>query len=166
MHHPLRTALDIARTEPLPEGVVALDVLLARGVVDHPALRSAVRAQPTPRGARRAERAVDLADARAESPQESRLRVALVLAGLEPVPQFEVFHGGRFVARVDLAFPEVRLAVEYEGAHHFVGDQILRDDERIERLRAAGWRVIRVTAADLRDLEALITRIRRALVEA
>ena len=62
---PIRTALDIARTEPLLEGVVALDVLLGRGVVDHPRLRAAVPVRPTPRGARRAARAVDLADGRA-----------------------------------------------------------------------------------------------------
>ncbi|WP_457049034.1 endonuclease domain-containing protein [Geodermatophilus sp. SYSU D01045] len=104
-----------------------------------------------------------LVDARAESPQESRLRVCLVLAGLDPVPQFEVLHHGRFVARVDLAFPGERLAVEYEGAHHFQDDQIPKDDERLERLRAAGWRVVRVSAADLRDSEALLVRIRAAL---
>jgi hypothetical protein len=64
---PLRTALDIARTEPLLEGVVARDVLLARGVVDHPALRSAVRAQPTPR-------ALDGPSAPSTSPTPGRSR--------------------------------------------------------------------------------------------
>ncbi len=161
---PLRTALDIARTEPLPEGVAALDVLLARGVVDHPALRSAVRAQPTPRGARRAERAVDLADARAESPQESRLRVVLALAGLVAVPQHTVRDpAGRFVARVDLAFPEQRVAIEYDGAWHGEPGQLARDRRRLNALVAAGWTVLHVTAGDLHEPEALVARVRALL---
>jgi very-short-patch-repair endonuclease len=102
-------------------------------------------------------------DARAESAPESRVRVALALAGLEPVPQHEVRVDGRFIARVDLAWPEARLALEYEGAYHFEGIQIVRDDARFERLIAAGWRVIRLSAADLRDLDGVVARVREAL---
>ena len=159
----LRTAWDVMALEPLSTAVAALDAMVRAQCVSMVQLEDLVQGGAGRWGIGRVRRAVPLVDPRAESPQESRLRVALVLAGLEPVPQFEVLDGGRFVARVDLAFPEVRLAVEYEGAHHFVEDQIARDDERIERLRAAGWRVIRVTAADLRDLEALIARVRAAL---
>jgi len=157
---PVRTALDVARTEPLMEGVVALDVLLARGVVDHPQLRAAVTVQSTARGARRAERAVDLADGRAESPQESRLRVVLALAGLVAVPQYTVRdRDGRFVARVDLAFPGRRVAVEYDGAWHGEPGQLGRDRRRLNALVAAGWTVLHVTAADLRQPEELVARV-------
>ena len=105
-------------------------------------------------------------DPRAESAPESRVRIALVLAGLQPVPQFEVHARDRLLARVDLAFPEVRLAVEYEGAYHFEDDQIVRDDERYARLRTAGWTVIRLSAADLRDLDGVVARIRAAILSA
>jgi len=152
--------------ESLMTAVAALDAMVRAASVSVAELQTLVERGAGRWGVSRVRKAVLLVDPRAESPQESRLRVALVLAGLQPVPQFEVRSGGRFVARVDLAFPEVRLAVEYEGAHHFVEDQIPRDDERIDRLRRAGWRMIRVSAADLRDLEALIARIRLALVEA
>jgi very-short-patch-repair endonuclease len=92
------------------------------------------------------------------------VRIALVLAGLAPVPQFHVLDGyGIEIARVDLGFPEARLAVEYEGAYHFDGDQIVRDDARYARLRAAGWRVIRLAAHDLRDLDGVVARISEAL---
>ena len=64
------------------------------------------------------------------------MRVALVLAGLAPVPQYEVRVGHAVIARVDLAFPEARVAIEYEGGYHFEGDQIVRDDARYARLRA------------------------------
>jgi very-short-patch-repair endonuclease len=53
--------------------------------------------------------------------------------------------------------------VEYEGAYHFEDGQIVRDDERYARLRAAGWTVIRLSAADLRNLDAVVARVRAAL---
>jgi hypothetical protein len=51
---------------------------------------------------------------------ESRLRLILVFGGLpRPVSQFVVRdRTGMFVARVDLVYPEQRLAIEYEGDHH------------------------------------------------
>jgi hypothetical protein len=107
---------------------------------------------------------VPLVDGRSQSPPESWVRVACARAGLPaPVPQFVVVEAGEFLGRVDLAWPEARLIVEYEGAHHFEGVQISKDDERYRRLIAAGWRVIRVSAENLRDLEAVVARIREAL---
>jgi very-short-patch-repair endonuclease len=55
------------------------------------------------------------------------------------------------------------VALEYEGAYHFDGVQIVRDDARYQCLTAAGWRVIRISAADLRDLDAVVARVRAAL---
>ena len=95
------------------------------------------------------------------------MRVALLMAGLTPVPQCEVRDAfGRFVAAVDLGFPEARLAIEYDGAYHFEDNQIVRDDARIRRLERAGWRVIRLSSVDLRDLDAVVRRIIEALAEA
>ena len=69
------------------------------------------------RGAVRMRQAVALSDGRAESPPESRLRVLLALAGIPAVPQHTVRDGsGQFVARVDLAYPDRRIAIEYDGA--------------------------------------------------
>jgi very-short-patch-repair endonuclease len=113
-------------------------------------------------GVTKVRRAVPLVDPRAESAPESRVRVALVLAGFCPVPQFEVVVGGR-CRRLDLGWPEAKLALEYEGAHHFSGPQIVLDDERYAGLVAAGWRIIRVSASDLRDLDGVVVRVRAAL---
>lgn len=157
---PLRTALDIARLELLPESVVALDVLLGRGLVSRERLIAAAEGLPSCRGRTRARRAIDLADERAESPQETRLRVLLRTAGLEPVPQYRVLDPtGRLLARVDLAFPQHRLAVEYDGAWHGEAGQLTRDRRRLNALVMAGWTVVHVTAADLHDPSALVARV-------
>ncbi len=159
----LRTAWDVAALEPLGTAVAALDAMVRAGTVEGTSLTAMVDTGAGRWGVTRVRRAFSLVDGRAESAPESRVRVALALGGLEPVPQFEVRVGGLFVARVDLAWPEARLAVEYEGAYHFDGAQIVRDDARFERLLAAGWRVIRLSAADLRDLDAVVVRVREAL---
>lgn len=152
---PLRTALDLARTAPnLAEAVTALDLLLARGVVSMARLEQAAAAWPRARGSAQARRAVRLADGRSESPQESRMRVGLVLRGVTGlVPQYVVRHDGRFVARLDLGDPEARLGVEYDGLWHWEARQLGRDRRRLNALAAAGWRVVHATAADLHHLD-------------
>ena len=163
---PVRTAVDIARHEGLPDSVVALDVLLGRGLVHPTRLAEAVAALPTGRGCRRARRAAALADGRAESPPETVVRVLLRAAGLVPVPQFVVRDAaGRFVARVDLAFPSQRVAVEYDGAWHGRPGQLARDRRRLNALVAVGWRVVHLTAADLHDTDGVLAAVGAALAE-
>lgn len=161
---PIRTALDIARSEPLLEAVPALDVLLARAIVGRRELAEAAAEGRLLRGGRAALRAVELSCPFAESQPESRVRVLLALAGLVPVPQYTVRdRTGTFVARVDLAFPEQRVAVEYDGAWHAEPGQFAKDRRRLNRLVAAGWTVIHLTAADLQDPDAVVARVRAAL---
>ena len=61
------------------------------------------------------------------------------------------------MARVDSAWPERRVAVEYDGVWH--GQNVGRDRRRLNELTAAGWTVVFVTAADLADPVALVARI-------
>jgi very-short-patch-repair endonuclease len=159
----LRTAWDVAALESIGTAVAALDAMVRAESVTLDQL-TAMAEQGTGRwGVTRVRRTAPLVDPRADSAPESRVRVALVLAGLAPVPQFRVEHRGVQIAQVDLGFPDARLAVEYEGAYHFDGDQIVRDDARYARLRAAGWTVIRLTSTDLRDLDAVVARVRAAI---
>jgi very-short-patch-repair endonuclease len=160
------TALAIAAQEPLLDSVPALDVLLRSGTANGRALKAASAAL-TGRGSRRAREAVGLADPRAESPRESVLRVVLALAGIATVPQFTVRDADRgFVARVDLALPDLRLAIEYDGAWHGEAPQLAKDRRRMNALTAAGWRVLFVTAADLRDPPALVAKVRAFIAQA
>jgi very-short-patch-repair endonuclease len=163
---PTRTALDISRREALPESVVALDVLLRQGLLRGRDLAEAADALPPRRGSRNARRAVELADERAESPQESRLRVLLLTSGLTPVPQYVVRDAeGRFLARVDLAFPELKIAIEYDGAWHGRPGQLARDRRRLNALVAAGWTVLHVTAGDMHETDRVVAAVRQLITE-
>lgn len=159
----VRTAWDVAALEPLGTAVAALDAMVRAGSLELAALTARAADRCGRWGVRRVRRALALVDPRAESPPESRVRVALTMAGLTPVPQYEVFHEGEFVGRVDFGWPEAKLALEYEGVHHFEGVQLVRDDARYARLTAAGWRVIRISAHDLHDLDGVVSRVQLAL---
>ena len=68
--------------------------------------------------------------------------------GLPPaVPECEVWtDAGAFVARVDFAYPELRLTIEVDGfAAHSTVDAFGRDRARQNALVAAGWTVLRFT---------------------
>ncbi len=63
------------------------------------------------------------------------------------------------MARVDFAWPGRRLAVEYDGAWHAEVAQFAAARRRLNWLAAAGWRVVFVTAEDLRRPQQLIALI-------
>jgi hypothetical protein len=117
---PGRTAFDAARRLPIIEAVVTVDAMLAAGLVTPADLDAVAADRPGWPGVVQLRRVLELCDARSESPQETRLRMVLIAGGLpRPVCQHEVFDGnGWFVARLDLAYPDRKLAIEYEGDHH------------------------------------------------
>lgn len=161
---PARTAWDVATLETTATAVGVLDAMVRGGLVDMSRLQGLHGRPPGSWRSRRARRALELVDGRSESPPESWVRVACALGGLPaPIPQFQVVEGGVLLARVDLAWPEHRLVVEYEGEHHFDGLQIARDDARLAALVAAGWRIIRLAATDLRHMDRVVGDIAAAL---
>jgi len=150
----VRTAWDLARWLPLVEAVVAVDSLARRGgFVPSRLLERRVR-EPGARSCRQLDEVVRLADPRAESPPETRLRVALVRAGLPgPAVQHEILDEYGFVlARADLAYPDARLAIEYDGAGHFDRDRLDRDRFRDIELAGQGWETVRLVSEDVQDL--------------
>jgi very-short-patch-repair endonuclease len=160
---PEATAVELAGRPPLEDAVVAVDLLTTGGPAALPLVRD-LAARASGPGSRRAREACALADGLAESPQETRLRLVIRRSALPaPVAQHRVFDRGRFVARVDFGWPQQRVALEYDGLWHAEPGQFARDRERLNRLTAAGWRVVFVTAADLYRPDLLIGRIAAAL---
>lgn len=119
-----------------------------------------------PRGTRRAEGLLALATGRSESPAESRMLLAIFDAGL-PVPTLQhsvVDLDGRERYRLDFAWEEARIALEYDGYEAHT-DRSERDDLRDADLRARGWSVIRARADDLRDPRGVIQELRAAFAK-
>jgi very-short-patch-repair endonuclease len=145
---PLRTAFDCARWLRGAERVVVVDALTHAGLVTVDAIRGYIAGKRRLRNLRVAEQVLELVDSRAESPMETRLRVLLIESGLpRPVSQLNVRDtNGRFVARLDLAYEEAKVAVEYDGALHW--KQRREDDRRRDRLRELGWVVLVYSADD------------------
>jgi hypothetical protein len=87
-----------------------------------------------------------------DSAPERLVAQSLVKAGLpEPVAQHVIRADGQFVARVDLAYPDARIAIEYDSFEHHTGKvALVRDSARRNALAAAGWTVLSATAADVR----------------
>ncbi len=75
------------------------------------------------------------------------LTIALLLEhGLpEPALHFRVHDGSRFVAELDLAYPELKIAIELDGSVHLRGDVRERDLPRQNDLVLLGWTVLRFT---------------------
>lgn len=82
-----------------------------------------------------------------------------------PTFQFEVWHAGRFIARIDAAYPDTRLAIEVDGfSAHSSPDAFQRDRTRQNRLVALGWTVLRFTWADIVQRRGQVaTTIREAM---
>jgi hypothetical protein len=151
---PLRTAWDLARRLPLVEAVVAVDALAAAGSFAPADLLARRAGTPGARGSRRLAEVVALADPRSGSAPETRLRVGLLRAGLPtPAVRYPVCdeHGAE-LARVDLAYPEAKLAIEYDGADEFDALRVARDRLRDGELAGHGWQTLRLDAEDI-DIE-------------
>jgi hypothetical protein len=117
-------------------------------------------------GIRRARRVVELVRVGSESPMESLLRLAILAHGLaEPIvngPAYDLDSG--WLARVDLSYPDYRVAIEYQGDQHRTDVHQWRSDiTRTRALQTAGWTVILATADDITAPAGLIATIREAL---
>jgi len=96
---------------------------------------------------------------------ESWTRLELIDGRLpEPELNHDISIDGVRLACVDLAYPELKIAIEYEGEHHLRSpEQWARDIARYDALRAAGWIVIQVTKVELfSHPERLVRRVAAA----
>lgn len=150
--------------------VIAADHLInpRRGGIEWATLADECTVMGDPR--RHLARALDQARVGSDSPRETTLRLAIVRAGLpEPILAHELFDiRGTFVARLDLAYPRLRIAVEYDGRQHaFDVTQFERDADRWREIEAAGWQLVRILNKDLAgDGRAAVHLVREALARA
>ncbi|MFI6168581.1 DUF559 domain-containing protein [Nocardia sp. NPDC051052] len=164
---PARTAFDLARRLSRDQALPILDALSAATGLNPVEVANVAGAHPGVRGVARLSTILPLIDAGAESPQESHTRLLLIDDGLpRPITQLVIRDGyGGFVARVDMGWETWRVAVEYDGAHHWTDPtQRTKDIDRIAVLESLGWRVIRVNATLLHHRpHVILDRVRSAL---
>jgi Protein of unknown function (DUF559) len=142
-----RTAFDLARWAPtLTERVTAVDALAYACEVDPEEVRVLRSRHLGAHHGSRVAPVLALVNPKAESPMESRTRMALYLGGL-PAPAVQhpvIARGNRYY--LDLAYPEIRLAIEYDGAEHRKQRRARRDLVREAALTALGWHILRFDA--------------------
>lgn len=103
-------------------------------------------------GHRAAVTAARLVRARSESVPETQSRLLVVLAGLpEPVCNHPYLVGGIERYRLDLAWIEYKVALEYDGRWHDEPEQRQKDEARRMEMRDAGWIIIVIRAEHLYD---------------
>jgi len=112
--------------------------LTHRGLTSPDELASELPRWTGRRNIARAAEVISLAEPKAESPGESRLRLRIVDAGFpRPEPQIEFFEGGVLVYRLDLGIQALRRGMEYDGEHQ--EEQVEYDARRREWLGRRGW---------------------------
>lgn len=165
---PRRTFVDAATILSQRDLVAAGDWLVGTGAVDLLDLRAYVVASHLD-GVRKARRAAPLVRERVASVRESHVRWELHRAGL-PEPEVNVDitdEHGAWLAHGDLVFRRWKVLVEYDGwQHERDAKQRQWDHLRREQLEAAGWRVVVITAEDMKKPATIVARVRQALRQA
>ncbi|OBA85962.1 hypothetical protein A5662_03530 [Mycobacteriaceae bacterium 1482268.1] len=163
---PAWTAVEVARALRRPRALATLDAALRSGACNRGELWRAAIEQAGRRGIVNVRALLPLADHRSESPMESEARLAMIDGGL-PIPelQYEVVDGNGELRRLDFAWPDQRVAVEYDGLDwHSDPEAMRRDRRRQMALQDVGWIVISIVFDDVRRRAwDFIARINREL---
>jgi very-short-patch-repair endonuclease len=146
------TAIEVARGLWRPRALAVLDAALRSGTCDRRGLMSAAARQAGRRGIVAVRELLPHAAPEAESPMESEARLAMLDGGLpKPALQYEIVDRDWRVWRVDFAWPDQRVAVEYDGFDwHSEPDDLRRDRQKRSALQELGWRVISIVGDDVR----------------
>ncbi|WP_133246045.1 hypothetical protein [Ancrocorticia populi] len=158
----------LGATASVPELVQAGDFLVSGPSRQDPPLCSiadlqeAINRFTRCRGTSKLRDALPLVRTGVESPAESKARLTILDGGFEepitccPVDVFGI------TLHSDLGYPELKIAIEYDGNYHFSSgpDQIRSDEQRRAAMRAAGWEVLTMTVEDLRDPTLFYAKLR------
>lgn len=163
-----RTAWDLARELNHADAVAVVDAALRLGA-DRDALIERCDLARHRRGNLPARAAIQFADGRSESRGESVSRVIMHRQGL-PKPQLQV-EIPEARARGDFGWREFRLIGEFDGqakyGHLRAGDDfqqaMVREKAREQRIRLAGWWVVRWGWKDLANPSEFARMLRRAM---
>lgn len=166
---PMRTALDLGCALPRHRAIGAMDALARTHALDPVEMALECGRFRGRRGVVQLRELVSLVNPTSESPRESWIRLAIADAKLPPPTlQWWVIEDGVQMFRLDLAYPDHKVAVEYDGEdfHRRKRAQIESDRRRRSWLRQRGWFVIVITKSDLSGSSAddWLEQLREALL--
>lgn len=173
LSHPYVVLLELASMLDHDDVVIAVDSLLSRtpplkgACLD--TIRSAVDSYGARWGAPALRRALQDARPNTDSPGETRTRLLLARAGFpEPVINLPVWDPDAARTRyLDLAYPELMIAVEYDGDYHRVSRRQWRlDQARRDSLRSLGWDLRVLTGLDIKRPRRALDALHRSFVHA
>ncbi len=162
---PARTIFDLGRHLPTTRAVERMDALMNACPVDLEDVALIAKRHAGARGLRRLRVALSLADAGAESPPETRLRLLFIAAGLpRPTTQFVILdESGHYVRRIDMCWEQYKVGAEYDGEQHLTSRHQYVLDVRVNRvLQRLDWHVIHVIKEDRG--EDIVAQARAALL--
>ncbi|MFH9982620.1 hypothetical protein ACH4ND_25940 [Streptomyces sp. NPDC017179] len=165
---PARTCADLLLQLPRAEAVSVLDSALHEGLLSHPDLLGIPAFLSGRPGAPRAREWLRLADGRAESPLETRVRLICLDDGLPPpLLQWRIGDPERGCSyRIDLGWPTHLVGVEADGkAPHSTPQALYQDRHRHNRLSTLlpGLTLLRFTWSDTYDPPRILLPLRQAL---
>ena len=172
---PTRTALEVTTVTSVEAAVCIVSHLLHAGLTTMQQLRARYELMRQWPATLATDLVLRLSDGRFESIGESRTYYLCFREGLPmPEPQYKIFdEAGNLVARVDFAWPELGVFLEFDGKIKY--EKLLKDGERPSDVvlaekkreelicRLTGWTCIRITWADLVDPVRTAARIRQVL---
>ncbi len=166
---PAWTAIEVARGLRRGRALATLDAALRSGTCDRGQLRHVLKQHVRRRGVVATRELLEFASPLAESPMESEARLVMIDGGLPPPAlQYEIIDLNGDTWRFDFAWPEFRVAAEYDGVDWHSGPAAFhRDRRRSAAVQDLGWVVVPIVAEDVRYRPVeLVARIGRRLQRA
>lgn len=150
---PERTWFDLSAELTVDELIIAGDHLVRRqnplSSIDN--LHCLVERMSARRGVTRAKEALRWIRPCTDSAKETELRLVLIRAGLpEPAINIAILDDdGQWVQDPDLSYPDLKIAMQYDGGHHITEMQRRSDIARDDRAAQLDWLVLKYCQSDL-----------------
>jgi len=155
----LRTAFDLGRRPPMTEAICAVDALTRKCAITADDIAAFAERFCGARGIAQLPEVLRRSSPLSDSPMETRIRVAIEDAGLPmPVLQHRV---GPYL--LDLAYPELKLMIEYDGEEHLTPQRAAHDLHRQAYLSTAGWEPLRFLAKEVFQPPLVAARVRATI---
>jgi hypothetical protein len=148
---PVRTTVDFLRKKWRPYALSAADSMARAGLVTKEEVWEFAARLKGYRGIRQARNLAVLIEPRCESPGESWTHLRILDAGFPmPEPQWEVRDRDGNTRFLDFAYPQLLIAVEYDGeGFHTADSDKSHDNYRRRLVKALGIRIVLAEYADI-----------------